>query len=1430
MAEMISLRNQNNATEAGVKGGVSFKVSGGSATEDISITYTVTGTATMGSDYFGGLEWSGSTTIWAGTDSTRLILDPINDFVVEGDESVIVTITSVNGLSGGMYDIDNTRESATLWVIDNDNEIGAFSTGTQASEPNSPIVVKFGFLNGLSASEDITINYSAIGTTAQPEDIAVSGGTVVLPAGQNNVIVTIPVVDDKLIEGSQSVRVSITGVSAPTLQVRVAASSAINSSILDDDIELSIAVNNIIHGGENPNMPGRFTITLPPDVITTKSIRVNYSVSGTATNGLDYTALTGSATIAPSKGNVNVIIFVTDDKVIEDLENIVVTLTSGTIPGEINFSIHPTEGTAIINITDDDNVPANRVINAVKVNDGSETAGDGSFKLALPPFPSSPGYSFKQDMTVTYTVSGTATPGADYTALSGTATLVAGQNSVLVPIPVKNDALIEGDESVIITPLAVTAGGDSFTAGAKDTIMIIDDDDDNLKVGISTYDRFAGEAGDTAAFRVSVPNGVVASTPITVTYDIDGIAENGVDLVTLTGTVVIPPDSNGVFIPVRALDDNLVEGDELLAVQLTGVTSSLPFTIDTGKDTATVVILDDDNINMDIVAGVSGAIAAEPSTPGVFTVGLASGKTTSVPVTLTYQVAGTATTDVDYTALSGTVTIPAGSSSATIEVPVLDDDLIEGDETIALTLDGVTAGLPFVIGAHDKDTVRINDDDDVNMNVVINASIPNAGEPSTPGEFTVSLASGKTPLAPITVTYTVSGSATAGTDYTALSGTVTIPAGSSSVTFPVPVLNDTIAETNESVIVQLNTITAAMPFVKGAPDKDTVIIMDDDTEQVVISASDADAAEPSNGGQFTISIASGKPVEADVTITLEVTGTATNGTDYTAIPLTMVLPAGNSSITIPLSVLDDDLIEGDETVSVQLMNLASTVLYNIGGNNMATITIGDEDDDNLNLEIVATKPQAAEPGTEPGNEGEFTIRLESGKAPGEDITVDLNISGSATMGTDYDAIPTSVVIPAGSSSVVIPIQVQDDPKPEGMESIMVTLTNASGGGMPFTLGANSLATVELLDNDTALTAAWMSTHTDNPKVRAGDRIRYVIHISNGSDSDYVNVTVMDRVPAHTQFVLADQGIRPDASGLLIWTVPLIPAGLTVTLELQVRVADDLTGVDSIVNKATVNVGDALGDQPVRPADPLDPNMPSLTAGPNDPSSLLFVNKDEGFITWKTVRAPNGNPAVKAGEELLYKIYIENSGVVALTNISVLDTIPENATYVSSNGVYSPGSNSVHWTMADIPIGGKDSVSLTVKVTDDVTGITQIRNAAYVSTSDTMIVTGPCRGCLGLTVIPVEQGPAIVVELGFPNVFTPNGDGLNEYFKVRGLESYTGAELYIFNRWGNQVYASKDYKNDWNGNGLNEGTYYYLLRVKTSSEETKSFKGWVEILR
>jgi gliding motility-associated-like protein len=86
-------------------------------------------------------------------------------------------------------------------------------------------------------------------------------------------------------------------------------------------------------------------------------------------------------------------------------------------------------------------------------------------------------------------------------------------------------------------------------------------------------------------------------------------------------------------------------------------------------------------------------------------------------------------------------------------------------------------------------------------------------------------------------------------------------------------------------------------------------------------------------------------------------------------------------------------------------------------------------------------------------------------------------------------------------------------------------------------------------------------------------------------------------------------------------------------------------------------------------------------------------------------------------------------------------------------------------------------------------------------------------------------------LFIPNLYTPNGDGTNDTFEIRGLELFAENDLVIVNRWGNEVYKATGYQNNWTGEGLNEGTYFYVLRVKESvGAEWQVFKGYITLIR
>src|SRR5690606_8074495 len=93
---------------------------------------------------------------------------------------------------------------------------------------------------------------------------------------------------------------------------------------------------------------------------------------------------------------------------------------------------------------------------------------------------------------------------------------------------------------------------------------------------------------------------------------------------------------------------------------------------------------------------------------------------------------------------------------------------------------------------------------------------------------------------------------------------------------------------------------------------------------------------------------------------------------------------------------------------------------------------------------------------------------------------------------------------------------------------------------------------------------------------------------------------------------------------------------------------------------------------------------------------------------------------------------------------------------------------------------------------------------------------------------VAQVTITITGLVIPNAMTPNGDGVNDTFEIPGIENYSKAILLVYNRWGNEVYRSSSYANDFSGRGLNEGTYYYVLELTDKQNSTQSYKGWLFI--
>lgn len=439
-----------------------------------------------------------------------------------------------------------------------------------------------------------------------------------------------------------------------------------------------------------------------------------------------------------------------------------------------------------------------------------------------------------------------------------------------------------------------------------------------------------------------------------------------------------------------------------------------------------------------VSVSASDATGAEPGTDtGRFTLSRSGGIASQV-LTVRYGLTGTATSGADFTALSGSVTMPAGVNSVSVDVRPVDDVDVEGKETVVLT---VAPDPTYRLGSTVSGTVTLLD----NELPVVTVSAPDAlgAEPGTDtARFSVAR-TGPTTSA-LTVRYALAGTA-AQSDYVALSGTVTIPAGAASAIVVLTAADDALVEGKETVILTLLEDAAYQVHVSASA---TVSLLDDEQPVVTVMATDAEAAEPSNPGAFTVSRTG--PTQAPLTVLLAVGGSAAHTSDYQALGTSVVIPAGAASAVLGVQPADDVLVEGKESVTV---TLAADAAYQLATSTSATVYVFD--DEKPELRITATDSAAGEANA---NGGLFSVTAIP--APKADLAVAFTVTGTATQGTDYAALPSTLVLPAGATSVGLAVSPIDDAVKEGAETVVVTLTATAG----YTVGTSG-ATVSLADND-----------------------------------------------------------------------------------------------------------------------------------------------------------------------------------------------------------------------------------------------------------------------------------------------------------------------------------------------------------------------------
>jgi predicted extracellular nuclease len=529
------------------------------------------------------------------------------------------------------------------------------------------------------------------------------------------------------------------------------------------------------------------------------------------------------------------------------------------------------------------------------------------------------------DITVNYTTStGTATAGSDYTAKSGTVTFLAGDTSETITIDVTGDTTFEPNETLVVTLSANTGNSTIFDATGTGTIL----NDDPVQINIADTSALEGNVGTSPmTFTVTLAN--PSTSTVTVNYTTsDGTATvAGVDYVAEAGTLTFLPGDVSEDIVIDLVGDLVFEPNETLNITLSA--PSVNAIVNDGSAIGTIT--NDDGVTLININDPSVAEGNAGTTPLTFTVTLTQPAAENVTVNYTTSDL-TATAGVDYVAASGTLTFIPGDQSETITINVNGDTFFEANEQFNVTLSNpsVNANIADATGIG-----TINNDDAVAVINIQDASVTEGNAGTATLTFNVTL---DTPtLAPVTVNYATSnGTATAGSDYVAASGTVTFVPGDQAETITITVNGDTGFEPNETLTVTLSSPSANASINDGTA---TGTINNDDTGSVVLNASMViNPPSPEVGQQFTktITVANAGPDSAtNVTVTDDlpagltlISATSSQGTcnavDPVVCNLGTILANGQATVTITVSATTNGSFTNTATIASDQTGPAGT--------------------------------------------------------------------------------------------------------------------------------------------------------------------------------------------------------------------------------------------------------------------------------------------------------------------------------------------------------------------------------------------------------------------------------------------------------------------------------------------------------------------------
>ena len=948
---------------------------------------------------------------------------------------------------------------------------------------------------------------------------------------------------------------------------------------ITDLIQMSQAPRKVAEFGNHKENGGIRVVVEIGDGLTPKgdARTINYTVGGTAMRGddaenpKDYedyfidgcTSSTCSVKLPANRHSAVITIYVNnEDGLDEDDETIIITLQNGN-----GYTVNKDKRTTTVTITDDDT--RGLMFHRTWPDVGEGESETHTLKLSSQPTAAVTVkiVSNNQDVTVSPTSLTFNPSGSNLWSTKQEVTVSAAQD---------DDAV---DDTATLT--YTTSGGDYGGANALsiDRPVSVDDDDISTTTGpqlprISLTGGGAVTEGTAASFTVNADRAPTAR----LTVNVEVTERSGQDFVAASHegvrTVTLNAGATSTTFTVPTVDDNTEENDGDVQVSVNDGTGYLA-----GSGTA-VTVRDNDQPAASFSSGSSIELE-DVGTPNV-TVNLSSAAP-SGGLTLNYSVAGTATAggSNDFTIQnSGTLSIPAGATSATIPVAIIDDSAIENAETVILTL---TSGTGYTVGSPSVHTLTIMDNDSTSAQPSVSFDLASSSATENAGTHNVTVTIFPAPSSGFTLGYSVTGTATAGSgnDFTIQSsGSLSVTAGTTSAVIPVAINDDNVDDDNETVIL---TFTDGTGYTVGSPTVHTLTITDNDgtgPQAVSFASASSSAAESAGTHDVTVNLSSAAP-SGGLTLGYSVTGTATagSGNDFTIQGSgTVTVAAGANTATIPVVINDDSTNENIETV---ILTLTGGTGYTLGSPVVHTLTITDNDGGQPPPIQPRITIRADIASVEEGTPAGFTVL--ASPAPTSDLTISLRVSETTAEGQDYIAISDegtqTIMLHADATSARYTVPTEDDSteEPDGRATVVVE------SGTDYSVSSTSdSASVTITDND----SHEISFASDTGRIREGGVHTIAVHIDPAPTSP---LTLRYRLSGTATL---EEDYRVQTPGMV-----QVPAGKSQALIMIESIADEVDeSRETVVLTLDPGQGVSLGTPSTHKLTLIDAREISLEAG------------------------------------------------------------------------------------------------------------------------------------------------------------------------------------------------------------------------------------------